>query len=101
MEVIEHIDPDRLPAVEAVVFGTAGFRTIVVTTPNADYNSLFEGLKAGAFRHADHRFEWTRAQFRDWAEGVAARNGYSVEIEEIGEPDVERGSLTQMAVFRK
>jgi 3' terminal RNA ribose 2'-O-methyltransferase Hen1 len=101
VEVIEHIDPDRLPAVEAVVFGSAGFRTIVVTTPNADYNSLFEGLSAGAFRHSDHRFEWTRAEFRGWAEGVGTRNGYSVEIEGIGEPDVERGSLTQMAVFRK
>lgn len=101
VEVVEHIDLDRLPAVEAVVFGASGFRTIVVTTPNADYNALFDGLDAGAFRHADHRFEWTRAQFRDWAEGVAARNGYSVEIEGIGEPDVDRGSLTQIAVFCK
>lgn len=101
VEVIEHIDPDRLPAVEAVVFGAAGFRTIVVTTPNADYNTLFDGLDADAFRHSDHRFEWTRAQFRAWADEVADRNGYTVEIEGIGEPDAEHGTLTQMAVFRK
>jgi 3' terminal RNA ribose 2'-O-methyltransferase Hen1 len=101
VEVIEHIDIDRLPAVEAVVFGASGFHTIVVTTPNADYNALFDGLSTGSFRHSDHRFEWTRAQFQEWAEGVAARNGYSVDIEGIGDPDMERGSLTQMAVFRK
>lgn len=101
VEVIEHIEPDRLPAVEAVVFGSAGFRTIVVTTPNADYNVLFDGLDAGAFRHSDHRFEWTRAQFRAWAEAVAARHGYGLELEGVGEPHAEHGALTQLAVFRK
>lgn len=101
VEVIEHIEPDRLPAVEAVVFGSAGFRAIVVTTPNADYNALFDGLGAGRFRHSDHRFEWTRAQFQSWAEGVAGRHGYAVEIEGIGESDPLHGALTQLAVFRK
>lgn len=101
VEVIEHIEPDRLPAMEAVVFGTSGFRTIVVTTPNADYNALFDGLSAGAFRHSDHRFEWTRDEFRSWAEGVASKHGYAVEIEGIGQPDANLGSLTQLAVFRK
>ena len=71
MEVIEHLDPDRLPALERVVFGEAAPATVVVTTPNAEYNAHFAGLEPGASRHPDHRFEWTRAQFRAWAGRVA------------------------------
>ena len=68
VEVIEHIDPDRLPLVERVVFGAAHLGAVIVTTPNADYNALFPNLGAGALRHPDHRFEWTRAEFAAWAD---------------------------------
>jgi 3' terminal RNA ribose 2'-O-methyltransferase Hen1 len=68
IEVIEHLDPDRLPLVERVVFGEARPATVVVTTPNAEYNALFPNLAAGAFRHPDHRFEWTRSEFQAWAD---------------------------------
>src|SRR5262249_6826613 len=70
VEVIEHLDPDRLPLVERVVFGEARPRTVLVTTPNAEYNALFPNLAAGCFRHRDHRFEWTRAEFRSWSERI-------------------------------
>ncbi|RSD13328.1 3' terminal RNA ribose 2'-O-methyltransferase Hen1 [Amycolatopsis eburnea] len=99
MEVVEHVDADRLPALEHAVFGVAAPRTVIVTTPNAEYNRLFEFLPMGHFRHADHRFEWTRAEFRAWADGVATRRGYEVRYLPIGPVDQESGPPTQMAVF--
>ncbi len=101
MEVIEHVDPERLPALEASVFGAASPRAVIVTTPNSDYNASFETLPAGAFRHADHRFEWSRAEFAAWAEGVAERHGYAIEYRTVGDVDAELGSPTQLALFRK
>lgn len=101
MEVIEHLDPERLPALESSVFGDARPGAVVVTTPNADYNALYPALPAGRFRHPDHRFEWTRAEFAAWAEGVAERNGYRVEYRPVGEVDASAGSPTQLALFRR
>lgn len=99
MEVVEHVDPSRLPALEHSVFTVARPGTVLVTTPNVEYNPLFETLPAGQMRHSDHRFEWTRAEFRAWADGVSARCGYTVRHVPIGPEDAERGAPTQMAVF--
>ncbi len=99
VEVIEHLDPDRLESLEEVVFADAVPRTVFVTTPNREYNVLFEGMKPGALRHGDHRFEWTRAEFREWAERVAAAHGYAVSFEPLGEEDPEHGPPSQMAIF--
>jgi 3' terminal RNA ribose 2'-O-methyltransferase Hen1 len=99
MEVVEHLDPDRLPALENAVFTVARPRTVLVTTPNVEYNVLFETLPQGQMRHSDHRFEWTRAEFRAWADGVAGRRGYTVRYLPIGPEDAERGAPTQLAVF--
>ena len=101
VEVIEHVDPDRLPLVERVVFGAAHPATVVVTTPNADYNPLFANLAAGALRHPDHRFEWTRAELAAWATSIAERFGYSVQLAPVGPVDDEVGSPTQMAIFSR
>ena len=101
MEVIEHLDPERLPAMEAAIFGDAAPGTVIVTTPNVEYNARFEGLPAGALRHRDHRFEWTRAEFRSWGSGVAERNGYTVRFLPVGEEDADVGSPTQLAVFSR
>jgi 3' terminal RNA ribose 2'-O-methyltransferase Hen1 len=98
-EVIEHLDLPRLPALEYAVFGAARPRTVLVTTPNVEYNVRWETLPAGHARHGDHRFEWTRAEFRDWAEQVARRHGYAVEFVPVGPEDPEVGPPTQMAVF--
>jgi SAM-dependent methyltransferase len=98
-EVIEHVDPPRLPALEYAVFGAARPGTVVVTTPNAEYNVRWESLPAGEVRHADHRFEWDRAQFRDWAGTVAARHGYAVAFRPVGPDDPEVGPPTQLALF--
>jgi 3' terminal RNA ribose 2'-O-methyltransferase Hen1 len=101
IEVIEHIDPPRLDAFERVLFEHAQPRTIVITTPNVEYNAKFETLPAGKMRHPDHRFEWTRAEFHAWAEAAAARHGYHVVFVPIGEVDPALGAPTQMGVFTR
>jgi 3' terminal RNA ribose 2'-O-methyltransferase Hen1 len=99
MEVIEHVDEPRLPALEHSVFGSARPGTVVVTTPNVEYNVRFPTLPTGKLRHGDHRFEWTRAQFQAWADGVAARYTYNVRYLPVGQEDPEVGPPTQLAVF--
>ncbi|MFE9904969.1 3' terminal RNA ribose 2'-O-methyltransferase Hen1 [Streptomyces achromogenes] len=98
-EVVEHVDPPRLPALEYAVFGHARPRTVVVTTPNAEYNVRWESLPAGHVRHGDHRFEWTREEFRAWAAAVAERYGYEAAFTSVGPDDPEVGPPTQMATF--
>jgi len=101
MEVVEHLDTDRLPALEHAVFEAAQPGTVIVTTPNVEYNVLFESLRANAFRHTDHRFEWTRTQFREWGDGVGERHGYDVSYLPVGPEDPALGSPTQLAVFTR
>jgi 3' terminal RNA ribose 2'-O-methyltransferase Hen1 len=99
IEVIEHLDLDRLAALERVVFEFARPQRVIVTTPNIEYNVRFATLPMGQLRHRDHRFEWTRAEFQTWAQRVAARFGYSVDFAGIGTADPELGTPTQMGVF--
>jgi 3' terminal RNA ribose 2'-O-methyltransferase Hen1 len=101
MEVVEHVDPARLPALVAAVFGHAQPSTVVVTTPNVEYNIRYEGLPAGRMRHHDHRFEWTRAEFTAWCHHVADRYGYAVRRGGVGDEDSALGHPTQLAVFEK
>jgi 3' terminal RNA ribose 2'-O-methyltransferase Hen1 len=101
VEVIEHLDQPRLAAAEQNVFGSARPGTVVVTTPNAEYNVTWESLPAGEFRHPDHRFEWTRTEFTRWAQRVAERYGYSVRFLPVGPEDEDLGPPTQMAVFSR
>jgi 3' terminal RNA ribose 2'-O-methyltransferase Hen1 len=99
VEVIEHLDEPRLAAFERVLFEFAKPTTVIVTTPNVEYNVRFETLPAGQFRHKDHRFEWTREQFKAWATSVAERFGYGVRYLSVGPEDPEVGPATQMGVF--
>jgi 3' terminal RNA ribose 2'-O-methyltransferase Hen1 len=99
VEVVEHLDPPRLSVFERVLFEFARPRTVVLTTPNREYNVTWETLPAGQFRHADHRFEWTRQEFQRWANGIAARFGYAVRFIPVGPENPELGSPTQMGVF--
>ncbi len=98
IETIEHIPPGRLSLVERAVFVGYAPRTVIITTPNSEYNPL-HGMAPGRFRHPDHQFEWDRQKFRHWAQGVALRNGYQVSFTDIGEVDMRLGGSTQMAVF--
>ncbi|MBX3728580.1 MAG: 3' terminal RNA ribose 2'-O-methyltransferase Hen1 [Candidatus Sumerlaeia bacterium] len=99
IEVIEHIDPLRLPTLERVLFEQVRPGRLVVTTPNVEYNVQWESLAAGTMRHEDHRFEWTRAEFQEWAAAQARRFGYTVEFRDVGPVHPETGPPTQMAVF--
>ncbi|NNJ25079.1 3' terminal RNA ribose 2'-O-methyltransferase Hen1 [Alienimonas chondri] len=100
-EVIEHLDPHRLDLVAASVFGCAAPKVVVLTTPNREYNAVWEALPAGTFRHADHRFEWDRAEFAAWTDAVAARHRYAVERRPVGEEHPDHGPPSQMAIFTK
>jgi 3' terminal RNA ribose 2'-O-methyltransferase Hen1 len=101
MEVVEHLDPDRLPAMQRCVFEFARPASVVVTTPNAEYNVRYPHLGPGEMRHPDHRFEWSRAEFDRWTEDVASGYGYEVERLPVGAADTEVGSPTQLALFRR
>jgi 3' terminal RNA ribose 2'-O-methyltransferase Hen1 len=99
VEVIEHFDLNRLKAFERVVFEFAKPKMVVLTTPNREYNELFETMEAGAMRHTDHRFEWTRMEFEEWAKGVANRNNYKVTFKPVGDWNDKVGAQSQMAIF--
>lgn len=102
VEVIEHLDPERLPEFERVLFGALRPGYVVLTTPNAEYNVVWETLPAGSFRHGDHRFEWTREQFGRWTSRVCTEFGYVVhERFGIGEEVAEHGYPTQAVVLRR
>jgi hypothetical protein len=101
VEVVEHLDPPRLAAFERVLFEFARPGTIALTTPNAEYNVRWATLPAGRFRHRDHRFEWTRAEFLAWATRVATRFGYDLRFLPVGPVDPEVGSPTQLCVFTR
>jgi 3' terminal RNA ribose 2'-O-methyltransferase Hen1 len=99
VEVIEHLDAARLAAFERVVFERAQPGTVVLTTPNVEYNARFPTLPAGQLRHQDHRFEWSRAEFERWALGIADRHGYTVRFLPVGPEDPSVGAPSQMGVF--
>ena len=99
MEVVEHIDPGRLPEAVSSVFGSMRPRHVVVTTPNIEYNVRYPSLYPCGFRHADHRFEWTRREFEDWVRATGDTYDYDAEIHPIGDLDETVGPPTQMAVF--
>jgi 3' terminal RNA ribose 2'-O-methyltransferase Hen1 len=101
VEVIEHLDPPRLSALERVLFEFSRPKTIVLTTPNREYNVKWETLAAGKFRHPDHRFEWTRLEFQSWGLRIAEQHGYNVRFLPVGPLDEELGAPTQMGVFER
>ena len=101
VEVIEHLDEPRLQSLERVVFEFARPGIVVVTTPNAEYNQTFETMTPGAMRHADHRCEWDRARFGEWADHVCARHGWRVTLFDVGPTHDEFGPLTQGALFER
>jgi len=101
MEVVEHLDPPRLAAFEKVLFQHARPKTIILTTPNREYNATWESLPKGALRHGDHRFEWTRNEFKEWAARLADDYQYTLADYSIGPEASSLGSPTQMGVFKR
>jgi 3' terminal RNA ribose 2'-O-methyltransferase Hen1 len=101
VEVIEHLDEPRLRAFERVLWQFARPKTVVLTTPNRDYNALFPTLPAGSMRHRDHRFEWSREEFQSWARSVADKWKYAVRFEDVGPFDEALGAPTQMGIWTR
>ncbi len=99
IEVIEHMDEGRIPLFEKVLFGCAKPKTVIVTTPNKEYNDNYPTLENGTLRHKDHRFEWTRQQFGIWCQHICQEFGYTVNYINIGENDERVGTPTQGAIF--
>ena len=99
VEVIEHLDEPRLVALEKSVFQYARPKTVIITTPNAEYNKLFTDYQEGQMRHSDHRFEWTRAEFEAWGNRIADTYRYVVVYKPVGEEQPEVGALSQMGIF--
>ena len=99
VEVIEHLDQPRLAALEKIVFRYARPTTVIITTPNAEYNTLFPDYTQGRMRHSDHRFEWTRAEFETWGNRIATEHGYLVRFKPVGEETAQVGALSQMGIF--
>lgn len=100
VEVIEHLDENRLKSFERVIFEFAKPKTVILTTPNSEYNVLFENMAADTMRHSDHRFEWTRKEFETWAKQVADTHHYQVRFLPIGAEDEKVGAPSQMAIFK-
>jgi 3' terminal RNA ribose 2'-O-methyltransferase Hen1 len=98
-EVIEHLEPSRLEVMERVIFGSAQPGLVIISTPNSEYNQIWPSLPAGKFRHPDHHFEWTRSEFRAWADHICESYPYRAEFLPVGPEDPQLGAPTQMAVF--
>ena len=101
VEVIEHLDEDRLGALENSLFSFMSPSTVIITTPNSEYNQVYDSMSPGAYRHTDHRFEWSREQFRSWCEGIKERYGYDYDVKPLGEVHEQFGAPSQMGVFRR
>jgi len=99
VEVIEHLDESRLTAFSRVLFEFTKPKTVIITTPNVEYNAVYENMKDDQLRHGDHRFEWTRAQFEEWVCGISKTYGYTAKLKTVGETHEIYGSPTQMGVF--
>jgi 3' terminal RNA ribose 2'-O-methyltransferase Hen1 len=100
IETIEHVYPEQLSRVEQAVFGHYRPARLLMTTPNREYNPLFD-LAPGEFREEDHKFEWDRPKFQRWARGVAQRNGYRVVFGGIGDFHPDLGHPSQTALFSR
>ncbi|MDN4617361.1 3' terminal RNA ribose 2'-O-methyltransferase Hen1 [Paenibacillus sp. PsM32] len=99
-EVIEHINEVRLPQVIHTLFTDYRPQTLIITTPNREYNEVYD-MDTEEIRHADHRFEWTRAEFEQYCTQWIQNRPYTFTISGIGEKHEQYGQPTQMVVFHR
>ncbi|KAK6118277.1 hypothetical protein DH2020_047950 [Rehmannia glutinosa] len=117
LEVIEHMEEEDACLFGGIVLSSFCPRILIVSTPNYEYNVILQRntphgqeddpdeknqSQSCKFRNHDHKFEWTRAQFEDWATDLATRHNYNVEFSGVGGAvDVEPGFASQIAIFRR
>ncbi|XP_064188156.1 small RNA 2'-O-methyltransferase isoform X1 [Anguilla rostrata] len=102
IELIEHLPLAEVERFSEVLFGYMSPAAVIVSTPNADFNPLLPGCSG--FRHIDHKFEWTKTDFQNWALEVCRLYGYVVEFTGVGKApsnDESIGFCSQIGVFRK
>jgi len=99
VEVIEHLDLNRLKAFERVLFEFAKPKTVVLTTPNKEFNMMWDNFDVEEMRHDDHRFEWTRKEFSEWTNRIGKTYNYKVELLPIGDEVENIGTPSQMVIF--
>ncbi|XP_044019821.1 protein PFC0760c [Aphidius gifuensis] len=103
IELIEHLYPDTLANLPANIFGFIKPQVAIITTPNAEFNVLFGRMEG--FRHWDHKFEWTRKEFEDWANNIIKKYPeYEVTFDGIGagpSGSEHLGKCSQMAIFNR
>jgi len=100
IEVIEHLDEEKLHIFEKVLFEYTNPEFIIITTPNIEFNETYKKINKQDLRHHDHRFEWTREEFQSWSEKLAKKYNYNIEFKNVGESIKDIGSPTQMGIFK-
>lgn len=114
-KVIEHMEEDQTFQFGKTVLSLFRPKLLIVSTPNYEYNTVLQQSGAPCqpkdktesqlpkFRNHDHKFEWTRAQFSQWASKLAKRYNYSVEFTGVGggSGNVDPGFASQIAVFKR
>ncbi|XP_017463880.1 PREDICTED: small RNA 2'-O-methyltransferase isoform X2 [Rhagoletis zephyria] len=105
LEIIEHLYPKTLENVPKNIFGFMQPKIAIFSTPNSEFNVLFEPLLENGFRHDDHKFEWTRTEFKDWALNICQKyHNYSVAFIGVGDAPPDKkdiGYVTQIAIFAR
>lgn len=117
LEVIEHMEEDQACLFGDMVLSSFCPKILIVSTPNYEYNVILQKhdiskqeddgddnsqLQSCKFRNHDHKFEWTREQFQNWATNLASKHDYSVEFDGVGGvAGVEPGFASQIAVFKR
>ncbi|XP_016985820.1 small RNA 2'-O-methyltransferase [Drosophila rhopaloa] len=106
LELIEHVYDDVLSKIPSNVFGFMQPKLVVFSTPNSDYNVIFtrfNPLLPNGFRHDDHKFEWTREEFKSWCLSIVEKYpNYMFSLLGVGNPpkDLESvGHVSQIAIF--
>ncbi|EDW62164.1 small RNA 2'-O-methyltransferase [Drosophila virilis] len=106
LELIEHVYDDVLAKIPANIFGFMQPKIVIFSTPNSDFNIIFtrfNPLLPNGFRHLDHKFEWTREEFKAWCLGITEKYpNYMFSLLGVGEPppgDESVGYVSQIALF--
>ncbi|EDW90837.2 small RNA 2'-O-methyltransferase [Drosophila yakuba] len=106
LELIEHVYDDVLAKIPVNIFGFMQPKLVVFSTPNSDFNVIFtrfNPLLPNGFRHEDHKFEWTREEFKNWCLGIVEKYpNYMFSLTGVGNPPKEYesvGHVSQIAIF--
>jgi SAM-dependent methyltransferase len=96
-EVIEHMSVEEAETLIGQICDGLDFDYLVITTPNADFNSYYE---LDDFRHDDHKWEMGTDAFQSWLTQLLGARALVYEFAAIGE-GVNGVQTTQGAIIRR